>query len=77
MAALKESEPIADPDVFTRQELCDMLGIKRTTMQARIQALLRDGKATRTTKRLVSVAGFVTTVPAYKLVKYDPIRKKK
>lgn len=77
LAALKQATPADDPDVFTKNELGVMLGLKRTTMQERLKRLVLDGKAIRTTKRVTTTGGVQTSVAAYKLVKSEPVKRKR
>lgn len=77
MAALREAEPVNDPNVLTTEELAGMLGIKSTAMRVRLRRLLDDGKVTRTLKRVLDTTGRIQNIAAYKLVKAEPIRKKK
>lgn len=77
LTALRETEPVNDPDALTVKELAELLGISVCLAQRKVPKLVAEGKATRTKKRVVDSAGRVQVVPAYVLVKAAPARKKK
>jgi predicted ArsR family transcriptional regulator len=68
LAAVRAVEPANDPDALTVQELCAILGTKRSATKERVAKLVADGKAVRTSKRVQDVAGRPQVVVAYRLV---------
>lgn len=77
VAALKQAEPVNDPDVFTTYEIGAMVGIRGTAARKHIRRLFAEGKVARASKRITDTSGRVQCVTAYRLVRPEPSRKKK
>lgn len=69
LAALDEVCAIDnDPAVVSMREFADLIGLKRSAAQMRMELLLQAGKATKTVKRVRRSNGQVVTLPGYRLV---------
>ena len=69
LAALKDAglHHDDDPNSLTVAEFADMMGLKRTSANRRLQQLVDVGKAATTKKRISDSQGRVVVVTAYRL----------
>lgn len=70
LQAVKEAAeaPLPETTAMSVQELADQLGICRESMHRKLIALVANGKARKTTKRIRRIDGMAITVTAYDLV---------
>jgi predicted transcriptional regulator len=68
LSALNESD-VNDPAALSMAELSALLKIARSTAQLRIDRLVKEGKAARTSKVVTTDTGRRYRITAYKLLK--------